>query len=490
MTRILSISLLIFVTLIVNIYGQLFVFEDFDGSNYVKVLETNTVEQKLNQERFVQLDDRENYRLNDDTYPVHYDVSLLPNNTENGEYFGQVYVTFKANREVSSVIFNIEGIEIVSAAIYDLDVSPQISILDYCDTETWAQYNKVECKLKEGQSLDTSHSYQLYTEFYATLWKDNRGLYPSYYFDRLGQKKELLTTHFGQQARRLFPCWDEPRFKASFTFYIWRDPMIHSVSISNANLAGTVPQGLWEVDVYKPTTDISTYILAVIISDFHVRTDGNPRGKHKFAVFARSNAQDQSIFAQDIGPKLIEAFNDWTGINYYEFKNVEKMDMAAIPDFSAGAMENWGLMIHREVNILYDQRYATSLQRQRIALVISHEVSHMWFGDLVTCDWWDATWLNEGFARYFQFIAVENVDSYYQGLLQFPVSTMFVTMLTDATTGTHPLTNTDAIWSYADVRTMFSTITYDKGGSILRMTHNLMGEDKFKTAIREYLNKQ
>lgn len=153
-------------------------------------------------------------------------------------------------------------------------------------------------------------------------------------------------------------------------------------------------------------------------------------------------------------------------------------------------MENWGLMIHREVNILYDQRYSTSLQRQRIALVISHEVAHMWFGDLVTCDWWDATWLNEGFARYFQFIAVEQIDPYYQGLLQFPVSTTFVTMLTDATTGTHPLTNTDNVWSYADVRTMFSTITYDKGGSILRMTHNLMGEDKFKAAIREYLDKQ
>lgn len=402
--RLLSVSAVLLALVASNVcQGQLFQFEDFDATKYLM-----SYEMQLEKE-LLAANDAEKYRLTDDTYPILYDVSLIPNSTDTSQYYGEVFAQFKANRATGSVVVNLEGIVISEARVFDLQDFSQTNLIDGCDATTHAEYLKAECRLLGGAMLDPTKTYVLHMVFQATLWGDNRGLYPSYYSDLLNQRKELLTTHFGQQARRLFPCWDEPRFKAQFKFYIFRDPMIHTTSISNANIEQTVEEGLWKVDVYKRTTDISTYILAVVISDFTARTDGYPRGQHKFAVFARSNAFEQTRFAQEIGPQLIEAFNEWTGLNYYEFKDVEKMDMAAVPDFSAGAMENWGLMIHREVNILYDQRFATSLQRQRIALVISHEVSHMWFGDLVTCDWWDATWLNEGFARYFQFVAMAKV---------------------------------------------------------------------------------
>lgn len=399
MLKILSVGLLLFATS----HGKMFQFEEFDNEKYLKQADVYFARQ------LAEANEPENYRLNDDTYPLRYAIAIYPNSTDTNAFFGDMFVEFKATKPVSSVVFNLEDIVIMESEIREVN-GP--NIVDHCDTETWKEYRKAECKLMDGMVLDETKTYVMHLVYEGKLGTDNRGLYPSYYTDRQGQKKHILTTHFGQQARRLFPGWDEPKFKAQFEFFIYRDPLVFTTqTISNANLDRVHNQFPWQVDVFKATTDISTYILAIVISDFHVRTDNNPRGQHKFAVFARENALDQTRFAQDIGPKLITAFNEWTGLNYYEFKEVEKMDMAAIPDFSAGAMENWGLMIHREVNILYDQRFATSLQLQRIALVISHEVSHMWFGDLVTCDWWDATWLNEGFARYFQFIALEQVSN-------------------------------------------------------------------------------
>lgn len=149
-------------------------------------------------------------------------------------------------------------------------------------------------------------------------------------------------------------------------------------------------------------------------------------------------------------------------------------------------MENWGLLLHREANLLVDDHHTTTLQKQRIALVISHEIAHMWFGDLVTCDWFDAIWLNEGFATYFEFIALDPVHKDWNVMDDFVVSTMHNALSADAQRSSHPMTN-PGVNSYPEIRTLFSTITYDKGGSVLRMIHNIMGLDKFQNAIRAYL---
>lgn len=149
-------------------------------------------------------------------------------------------------------------------------------------------------------------------------------------------------------------------------------------------------------------------------------------------------------------------------------------------------MENWGLLLHREANLLVDDHHTNTQQKQRIALVISHEIAHMWFGNLVTCDWFDAIWLNEGFATYFQFIALDPVHKDWNVMDDFVVSTMQSALSADAQRTSHPLTN-PGVNSYPEIRTLFSTITYDKGGSILRMMHSIMGLGKFQNAIRSYL---
>lgn len=154
--------------------------------------------------------------------------------------------------------------------------------------------------------------------------------------------------------------------------------------------------------MYVRTPHMSSYLLAFIVSEF------TQRNNSKFGVIARPEYYNQTEYSFTVGQQILAALDSYFGINYYEMGN-DKMHMAAIPDFSAGAMENWGLLTYRERALLYDKESTTLSAKQSIAAVVAHEQTHMWFGDLVTCDWWSYTWLNEGFARYFQYFGTAMV---------------------------------------------------------------------------------
>lgn len=144
---------------------------------------------------------------------------------------------------------------------------------------------------------------------------------------------------------------------------------------------------------------MSTYLVAFIVSEFDIRQNV----QKTFGILSRPDATSQTAYALDIGPKMLAKFDEWTDYPYSSVPEMTKMHMAALPDFNAGAMENWGLLTYRETNLLYDPDASTAQQQQRIVSVIAHEQAHMWFGDLITCEWWSYTWLNEGFARFFQY---------------------------------------------------------------------------------------
>lgn len=148
---------------------------------------------------------------------------------------------------------------------------------------------------------------------------------------------------------------------------------------------------------------MSTYILAFTVSEF------NERGNGDFGVLARPEFYEQTHYGFEVGPKILKELDKYLGVKYYSM-GVDKMHMAAIPDFAAGAMENWGLLTYRERALLYDEGRSPLSSKQSIASVIAHEQAHMWFGDYVTCKWWSYTWLNEGFARYFQYFATHMVN--------------------------------------------------------------------------------
>lgn len=238
------------------------------------------------------------------------------------------------------------------------------------------------------------------------------------------------------------------------------------------------------VDTFKITPKMPAYLLAFIVSDY----DGMENSNKSFGVYARPDSNPHTKYALDFGIDSLKALGDYLGVDYYSVNDVEKMDMAAIPDFSAGAMENWGLLTYREALILFDPNTTSTLSQQRIAAVIAHEQAHQWFGDLLTCKWWEYTWLNEGFARYFQYFGTQMVTSAKNWDLeyQFVVENLQQSMILDSSNNTHPMTHN--VNTPSEISAIFDNISYNKGGSILRMLKHIIGAEKFQDSLKDYLN--
>ncbi|KAG8193545.1 hypothetical protein JTE90_003754, partial [Oedothorax gibbosus] len=229
-------------------------------------------------------------------------------------------------------------------------------------------------------------------------------------------------------------------------------------------------------DNFETTVRMSTYLLAFIVSDF------KRNGNDKFAVWCRESVLDTTAYALEVGPKMLEFFESFFKIKY----PLPKMDMAAIPDFSAGAMENWGLITYRETASLYDPRYSSASNKQRVATVISHELAHQWFGNLVTPAWWDDLWLNEGFASYVEYLGVEAVHPEWQMERQFVLDDLHDVLDLDSLRTSHPISV--PVGHPDEINEIFDRISYGKGASIIRMMKYFLGDDNFKNGLMNYLN--
>ena len=236
---------------------------------------------------------------------------------------------------------------------------------------------------------------------------------------------------------------------------------------------------------FEKTPVMSTYLVAIIVAPYGVNSNANGT----FRVLSRDTAMNMTDYSVDVGDKLVAEFDKWLDYPFSSVPEMKKMDMASIPDFSAGAMENWGLLTYRERNILYDGKEATSLQKQRIGAVIAHEIAHQWFGDLVTCDWFEVIWLNEGFARYFQYFGTLWVEKEWDMANQFTVEQLQGVFQLDATAATHPLSNYGNVNTKPEISAMFDNISYNKGAVILRMMEHFLGEQNFQKCLQDYLKK-
>nr|CAI5825380.1 unnamed protein product [Callosobruchus analis] len=227
------------------------------------------------------------------------------------------------------------------------------------------------------------------------------GVYKSSYVDATGTKKYLVATQFESvHARRAFPCFDEPSYKAAFTVDITVPEAFKALSNTEYTTQPVLSSGTVKYR-FKQTPVMSTYLVAFVISDFTCSEWSNPGSTTKNGVCSRSDTANNRAWALEITPKLLNALNTYTGILYTD--SISKVDQVALPDFRSGAMENWGLITYREARLLFDPEEDGVGTKQTIALIIAHELSHSWFGNLVTLAWWSETFLNEGFARYFQY---------------------------------------------------------------------------------------
>ena len=277
-----------------------------------------------------------------------------------------------------------------------------------------------------------------------------------------------------------FPCWDEPSLKATFevTLIIPSD----LTAVSNTHVIGETSNNDGTKSInFAQTPMMSTYLLAFIVGDL-ASVEEEASGGTLVRVWATRGKEQHGDFALQSAVNLLTYFNDYFGIPY----PLKKLDHIAIPDFAAGAMENWGAITYREVALLFDPDNSAAQTRQRIVEIIAHEMAHMWFGDLATMEWWDDLWLNESFASWMGNKASDHLHPEWNMWTQFVSDDTNAGLNLDGLKNSHPIEA--RVNDPAEIREIFDAISYSKGASILRMLEQFLGEDVFRQGLHDYLS--
>jgi puromycin-sensitive aminopeptidase len=417
--------------------------------------------------------ERKPHRLPIEVTPERYQIRLTPDLTKS-TFAGEETITIQAHEPVDQIIVNAAELEFgsVTVNIAGGKVLPATVALD-------AENEQAIFTLPEKLALGR-HDLQI--NFSGILNDKLHGFYRSTYKDAQGNDKALASTQFeSTDARRAFPCWDEPAFKAVFQVTLVVDQGLSAIAntrvVRENALAGT---GKREV-VFADSIKMSSYLVAFIVGEFeraeHVVADGVP-----LSVWAVPGKKNLASFALNIGKASLEHFSSYYGIPYPG----DKLDLIAIPDFASGAMENLGAITFRETALLVDAEKAARSELERVADVVSHENAHMWFGDLVTMKWWNGLWLNEAFATFMEMLAVDAWKPEWRRWDSFTISRA-AAMQVDGLKSTRAIEF--PVEKPEEAAGMFDVLTYEKGASVLRMLEQYLGADAFRDGIRLYLNR-
>ena len=323
----------------------------------------------------------------------------------------------------------------------------------------------------------------LVLEFSGNITDNMTGIYPSYYTVD-GVKKEVISTQFESHfAREAFPCVDEPEAKATFDLSIKFDQTEGEIVLSNMTEVGTDRRketGLWTFDT---TPRMSSYLLAFALGDLQGKTAKTKNGTEVGVFSTKAHALKSLDFALDIAVRVIDFYEDYYGVKY----PIPLSYHVALPDFSAGAMENWGLVTYREVYLLVDDN-STVKSRQNVALVVAHELAHQWFGNLVTMKWWDDLWLNESFANMMEYVSVDAIEPSWNIFEDFQTAGLPLALQRDATDGVQSVHV--EVKHPDEINTLFDpAIVYAKGSRLMHMLRRWLGDDDFRAGLKIYFEK-
>ncbi len=410
------------------------------------------------------------HRLPSGVSPRHYEIELRPDIAA-ASFTGRVSIEIECVRATDEIVCNAADLEIADLTLEVNGVSWNPRYRLDADTE------RLHIDTHESRPVGPA---KLTVGFSGTLNDMLRGFYRSTYVDDDGNEQVMATTQFqSTDARRAFPCWDEPAHKATFesTLVVNTDHL----AVSNTGIVSETidDDGLRRVR-FAPTMPMSTYLVAYVVGPLEA-TDPIDVGGVPVRIVHRPGQGHLTGFALDVARHALDFYEDYYGIAYPS----DKLDLLAVPDFAFGAMENLGCVTFREVLLLVDPDAASQPELQRVADVINHELAHMWFGDLVTMKWWEGIWLNEAFATFMETACSDHYRPDWDVWTTFGRARAGA-FGTDALRATRPIEYPVASPQQAEA--MFDILTYEKGASTVRMLEQYLGEAAFRDGVRHYLS--
>jgi puromycin-sensitive aminopeptidase len=413
----------------------------------------------------------EPFRLPRTVTPRHYHLTLDVD-IDAARFTGSAEIEVDIETEVAAIVLNAAELEIDDANLTLPDGVALAATVTFDAAAERATFS-LERPAPAGPGV-------LRCRFTGVLNDQLRGFYRSTFTDADGTRHTIATTQMeSTDARRAFPCFDEPDRKATFEITLVVDETL--AAYSNSPIAAVSAAGAGRKAVrFAPTMVMSSYLVALIVGPLEATEPRDVEGVEVRVVHVPGKAH-LSGYALDVAEHALRFFSTYFAIAY----PAEKLDLVAIPDFAFGAMENLGCVTFRETALLADAATAARADLERVADVITHEIAHMWFGDLVTMRWWEGIWLNEAFATFMEVLCVDAFRPDWERWVSFGMERE-AALAVDGLHSTRPIEY--PVGSPEDADGMFDVLTYQKGGSVLRMLEQYLGADTFRDGVRRYLS--
>ncbi len=407
-----------------------------------------------------------------DVRPTHYEIAVTPH-AESLTFDGRVAIALDVLQATDRIVLNAVGMRFSWAHIHSTRskrayADPKVSVDEAAQTATFTFSNPLE-----------PGSYLLTMEYAGTIGTQANGLFAIDYVTKAGEKRALYTQFENSDARKFIPSWDEPNYKATFDLTVTVPSAQMAVSNMPISQTEDLGDGISRVS-FATSPKMSTYLLFFGLGEFDratAKSDGV-----EFGVITQKGLVSQAQFALDSAQTVLREYNDYFGVAY----PLPKLDNIASPGRSQffGAMENWGAIFTFEHGLLVDPAFSTQSDKQRIFGTAAHEIAHQWFGDLVTMQWWDDLWLNEGFATWMAGRTTKKLHPEWKSELG-AVGSREYAMSSDAIASTHPVVQ--KIESVEQASQAFDSITYSKGSAVINMLENYVGADAWRDGVRRYM---
>ena len=413
------------------------------------------------------------YRLPRDVRPDRYDIVIEPD-LDAARFVGEVHIEATVHAPIDSVTLNAAELECSDVMLSQDGTTSGAEISFDAETE------RMTLRPADGRRLEPGNL-RISCTFAGELNDQLRGFYRSTFVDEAGEAHTIATTQFeSTNARRAFPCFDEPDFKAVFGVTMIVPADLMAVSCGEVVSSEILADGRRR-DTFADTMQMSTYLMAFIVGDLEATEPIDVGGVPLRIVHVRGKSA-LTGFGLEAGAFALAWLVDYYGIGYPG----TKVDLIAVPDFAFGAMENMGAITFRETLLLADPQKATTAELLRIVDVVAHELAHMWFGNLVTMDWWNGIWLKEAFATFMQVAATDAFRPEWKRWDEFSIE-RGAAFDVDALSTTRPVEY--EVVSPADAEGMYDVLTYEKGAAVVRMLEQYLGPDRFAAGVHNYLER-